>query len=102
MNGGFMIKYRFLLIFCLVFAMSGCAGNKMALTKGKSDIISQKNQLLCFPSEYQINITKTSVRIAESCYLPQSEPNCKHDLPPPTKVLINLIKEKKNISMNIY
>jgi len=97
-----MIKYRFLLIFCLVFAMSGCAGNKMALTKASPTLISQKNQLLCFPSEYQININQTSVRIAESCYLPAIRTKLQARSSFPLRSPYKPYKEKKNISMNIY
>ena len=77
-----MIKYRFLLIFCLVFTMSGCAGHKMALTKGKSDIDLTEKSIALFSvrisNQYKAGrqLTLQSVIIC-----PQSEPNCKRDLP---------------------
>ncbi len=33
-----MMKYRVLLIICLLFAMSGCAGHHTALTKGQTNV----------------------------------------------------------------
>ena len=77
----FMIKYRFLLIFCLVFAMSGCAGNKMALTKGKSDI-NLKNKSIALLSVRISNQYKPSrqLELLSVVICPQSEPNCRHDL----------------------
>ena len=76
-----MIKYRFLLIFCLVFAMSGCAGNKMALTKGKSDI-NLKNKSIALLSVRISNQYKPSrqLELLSVVICPQSEPNCRHDL----------------------
>jgi outer membrane protein OmpA-like peptidoglycan-associated protein len=76
-----MIKYRFLLIFCLVFAMSGCAGNKMALTKGKSDINLTKKSIALLSVRIS-NQYKPSrqLELLSVVICPQSEPNCKHDL----------------------
>lgn len=38
-----MVKYRLFLIVCLIFATCGCAGHRMALNKGQSDIdVSKK------------------------------------------------------------
>src|SRR5208283_1675177 len=78
----FMIKYRFLLIFCLVFAMSGCAGNKMALTKGKSDIDLTKKSIVLLSVRIS-NQYKPSrqLKLLSVVICPQSETNCKHDLP---------------------
>ena len=77
-----MIKYRFLLIFCLVFAMSGCAGNKMALTKGKSDIDLTKKSIVLLSVRIS-NQYKPSrqLKLLSVVICPQSETNCKHDLP---------------------
>ena len=79
-----MIKYRFLLIFCLVFAMSGCAGNKMALTKGKSDINLTKKSIALLSvrisNQYK---PKRQLELLKAVICPQSEPNCKHDFPSP-------------------
>jgi ketosteroid isomerase-like protein len=76
-----MIKYRFLLIFCLVFAMSGCAGNKMALTKGKSDINLTKKSIALLSvrisNQYKPN---RQLELLSVVICPQSEPNCRHDL----------------------
>jgi hypothetical protein len=77
----FMIKYRFLLIFCLVFAVSGCAGNKMALTKGKSDIDLTKKSIALLSVRIS-NQYKPSrqLELQSVIICPQSEPNCKQDL----------------------
>lgn len=40
-----MIKFRYLLVFCLAVAVSGCAGHKMALTKGQSEIDLTDNSI---------------------------------------------------------
>ena len=76
-----MIKYRFLLIFCLVFAMSGCAGNKMALTKGKLDIDLTKKSIALLSVRIS-NQYKPSrqLELQSVIICPQSEPNCKNDL----------------------
>jgi len=77
-----MIKYRFLLIFCLVFTMSGCAGNKMALTKGQSDIDLTKKSIALLSVRIS-NQYKPSrqLELLSVVICPQSEPNCKQDLP---------------------
>jgi len=77
-----MIKYRFLLIFCLVFTMCGCAGNKMALTKGQSDIDLTKKSIALLSVRIS-NQYKPSrqLELLSVFICPQSEPNCKHDLP---------------------
>ena len=77
-----MIKYKFLLIFCLVFTMSGCAGNKMALTKGKSDIDLTKKSIALLSVRIS-NQYKPSrqLELQSVIICPQSEPNCKRDLP---------------------
>ena len=79
-----MIKYRFLLIFCLVFTMSGCAGHKMALTKGKSDIDLTQKSIALFSVRIS-NQYKASrqLQLQSVIICPQSEPepNCKRDLP---------------------
>jgi ketosteroid isomerase-like protein len=77
-----MIKYRFLLIFCLVFTMSGCAGNKMAVTKGQSDIDLTKKSIALLSVRIS-NQYKPSrqLELQSVIICPQSEPNCKHDPP---------------------
>ena len=77
-----MIKYRFLLIFCLVFTMSGCAGHKMAVTKGQSDIDLTKKSIALLSVRIS-NQYKPSRQLALQSVIicPQSEPNCKHDPP---------------------
>jgi hypothetical protein len=77
-----MMKYRFLLIFCLVFAMSGCGGNKMALTKGKSDVDLTKKSIALLSvrisNQYK---PKRQLELLNVVFCPQSEPNCKPDIP---------------------
>ena len=77
-----MIKYRFLLIFCLVFTMSGCAGHKMAVTKGQSDIDLTKKSIALLSVRIS-NQYKPSRQLALQSVIicPQSEQNCKHDPP---------------------
>ena len=77
-----MIKYRFLLIFCLVFIMIGCAGKKMALNKGQSDI-DLTNKSIALLSVRISNQYKPSrqLELLSVVICPQSEPNCKHDPP---------------------
>ncbi len=92
-----MIKYRFLLIFCLVFAMSGCAGNKMALTKGKSDIDLTKKSIVLLSvrisNQYK---PKRQLELLKAVICPQSEPNCKHDLPSHFESPYKPYKREKN------
>jgi outer membrane protein OmpA-like peptidoglycan-associated protein len=78
----FMIKYRFLLIFCLVFIMIGCAGKKMALNKGQSDI-DLTNKSIALLSVRISNQYKPGrqLELQSVVICPQSEPNCKHELP---------------------
>jgi hypothetical protein len=61
--------------------MSGCAGNKMALTKGKSDI-DLKNKSIALLSVRISNQYKPSrqLELLSVVICPQSEPNCRHDL----------------------
>lgn len=75
-----MIKYRFLLIFCLVLTMSGCAGKKMALTKDQPDI-DLTNKSIALLSVRISNQYKPSRQLALQSVIicPQSEPNCKND-----------------------
>ena len=77
-----MIKYRFLLIFCLVFTMSGCAGHKTALTKKQTDIDLTNKSIALFSVRIS-NQYKASRQLALHSVIicPQSEPICKHDLP---------------------
>jgi hypothetical protein len=59
-----MIERRFLLTFCLVFVMSGCAGHHMALTKGQSDI----------------DLTRESIALLTVKVSNQHKPGCQLDL----------------------
>jgi hypothetical protein len=92
-----MIKYRFLLIFCLVFTMSGCAGNKMAITKGKSDIdLTRKSIALLsvrISNQYK---PKRQLELLKAVICPQSETNCKHDLPSHFESPYKPYKREKN------
>jgi hypothetical protein len=64
-----MIKFRFLLIFCLTFVVSSCAGHNMALTKGQSNLdVSKKSMVLLsvkisnqYKPEYQLDIMNTMI-----------------------------------------
>ncbi len=76
-----MIKYRFLLVFCLVLTMSDCAGNNMALTKGQSDIdLTKKSIALLSVRISNQYIPSRQLELLSVFICPQSEPNCKHDL----------------------
>jgi hypothetical protein len=98
----FMIKYRFLLIFCLVFTMSGCAVNKMALTKGQSDIDLTKKSIALLSVRIS-NQYKPSrqLELLSVFICPQSESNCKHDLPSNPGSPYKPYKREKN-SFNEY
>jgi len=93
----FMIKYRFLLVFCLVLTVSGCAGNKMALTKGKSDIDLTKKSIALLSvrisNQYKPN---RQLELLKAVICPQSEPNCKHDLPSHFESPYKPYKREKN------
>ena len=81
MDGGFMMKYRFLIMFCLAFLMSGCAGN-MALTKGQTDIdLSNKSIALLTVKISNQYKPKRQVNLHSVLICPQSETNCRRDLP---------------------
>jgi ketosteroid isomerase-like protein len=62
--------------------MSGCAGHKMALTKGKSDIDLTEKSIALFSVRIS-NQYKAGRQLALQSVIicPQSEPNCKRDLP---------------------
>jgi len=62
--------------------MSGCAGNKMALTKGQSDIDLTKKSIALLSVRIS-NQYKPSrqLELLSVVICPQSEPNCKQDLP---------------------
>ncbi|MDD4357941.1 MAG: hypothetical protein PHN98_11915 [Smithellaceae bacterium] len=101
MNGGFMMKHRFLVIFCLVFLMSGCAG-KMALTKGQSDIdLSNKSIALLTLKISNQHKPKRQVNLHSVLICPQSEINCKRDLPAYPGSPYKIYKKEKN-SFNEY
>jgi hypothetical protein len=76
-----MIKYKFLLIFCLVFIMSGCAGNKVAVNQGQSDIDLTKKSIALLSvrisNQYKPD---RQLELQSIIICPQSEPNCKQDL----------------------
>ena len=76
-----MIKFRFLLVFCLVFTMSGCAGNKVAVNKDQSDIDLTKKSIALLSVRIS-NQYKPSrqLELQSVIICPQSEPNCKQDL----------------------
>jgi hypothetical protein len=73
----FMVKYRLILIFCLVFATSGCAGHRMALTKVQTDIdVTKKSIALIsvkisnqYKPKYQLDIVTTYI-------CPSSQADC--------------------------
>ena len=93
----FMIKYNFLLIFCLVFAMSGCAGNKMALTKGKSKIdLTKKSIALLSVRISNQDKPNRQLELQNVIICPQSETNCKHDLPSHYESPYKPYKKEKN------
>ena len=62
--------------------MSGCAGNKMALTKDQSDIDLTKKSIALLSVRIS-NQYKPSrqLKLLSVVICPQSETNCKHDLP---------------------
>jgi ketosteroid isomerase-like protein len=62
--------------------MSGCAGHKMAVTKGQSDIDLTKKSIALLSVRIS-NQYKPSRQLALQSVIicPQSEPNCKHDPP---------------------
>ena len=72
-----MVKYRLLLIFCLIFAISGCVGHHMVLTKGQSDIDLTKKSIALisvkisnqYKPKYQLDIVTTYI-------CPTSQTNC--------------------------
>ena len=92
-----MIKCRFLLVFCLVLTMSGCADNKMAITKGKSDINLTKKSIALLSvrisNQYKPN---RQIELQNVIICPQSEPNCKYDLPSHFESPYKSYKKEKN------
>jgi hypothetical protein len=76
-----MIKFRYLIVLCLAFIVSGCAGHKMALTKDQSNIDLTKKSIALLS-------VKVSNQYKPSCQLevtgaficPQSE-TCSRPLP---------------------
>jgi hypothetical protein len=95
-----MIKYRFLIIFCLVLAMGGCAGKKMALTKGQSDIDLTKKSIALLSvrisNQYK---PKRQLELLNVVFCPQSETDCKNDLlSNPGKPYKPYKKEKKRFN----
>ncbi len=91
-----MIKSKFLVIFCLVFLMSGCAG-KMALTKGQTDIdLSNKSIVLLTVKISNQYKPKRQVNLHSVLICPQSEINCRHDLPAYPGSPYKIYKKEKN------
>jgi hypothetical protein len=68
-KGDFMVLGRFILILFVVFSMSGCAGHRMALTKGQSDVDVKKKSIALISarisnqhkSKYQLDIVTTYI-----------------------------------------
>ena len=74
------MKYRFLIIFCLVFLMSGCAGN-MALTKGQTEIdLSSKSIALLTVKISNQNKPSRQVNLNNIIICPESVMNCRKDI----------------------
>jgi hypothetical protein len=62
--------------------MSGCAGNKMAVKKGKFDIdLTKKSIALLSVRISNQNKPGRQLELQSVIICPQSEPNCKRDLP---------------------
>ena len=77
-----MVKYRFLLIFCLVFTMSGCAGNKVAVNKDQLDIDLTKKSIALLSVKISNQYKPDRQLELQSVIIcSQAEPNCKQDLP---------------------
>ena len=76
-----MIKYRFLIIFCLVLTMSGCAGNNVTVNKDQPDIdLTRKSIALLsvrISNQYKPD---RQIELQSVIICPQSELNCKQDL----------------------
>jgi hypothetical protein len=82
--------------------MSGCAGNKMALTKGKSDIdLTKKSIALLFVRISNQYKPSRQLELQSVIICPQSEPNCKQDLPSHPGSPYKPYKREKN-SFNEY
>jgi hypothetical protein len=77
--------------------MSGCAGNKMALTKGQSDIDLTKKSIALLSVRIS-NQYKPSrqLELLSVVICPQSETNCKHDLPSHYESPYKPYKKEKN------
>jgi cell division septation protein DedD len=82
--------------------MNGCAGNKMALTKGQSDIDLTKKSIALLSvrisNQYK---PKRQLELMSVSICPQSESNCKHDLPSRYESPYKPYKREKN-SFNEY
>ena len=95
------MKHRFLVMFCLAFLMSGCAGN-MALTKGQTDIdLSNKSiALLTVKISNQYN-PKRQVKLKNILICPKSVMNCRKDISSYPGGHYEIYKKEKN-SFNEY
>jgi ketosteroid isomerase-like protein len=82
--------------------MSGCAVNKMALTKGQSNIDLTKKSIVLLSVRIS-NQYKPSrqLELLSVVICPQSEPNCRHDLPSNPGSPYKPYKREKN-SFNEY
>jgi hypothetical protein len=77
--------------------MSGCAGNKMALTKGKSKIdLTKKSIALLSVRISNQDKPNRQLELQNVIICPQSETNCKHDLPSHYESPYKPYKKEKN------
>jgi hypothetical protein len=76
-----MVRCRILFIICLAVVMTGCAGHKMALTKGQSNIdVTKKSIALLSIRISNQNVPKCQLDITGAVICPQSE-TCSRPLP---------------------
>jgi hypothetical protein len=76
-----MVKFRLFFILCLILVVAGCAGHKMALTKGQTNIDATKKSIALLSVKVS-NQYKTSCQLDITGVLlcPQSE-TCSRPLP---------------------
>lgn len=75
-----MSKLRLALILCLALLFAGCAGHKMALTKGQSGKVANKSIALLSVKIANKNVPKCQPEITGAVLCPQSE-TCSRPLP---------------------